>query len=96
MIKCNNKVITIGGETMLTNIIKIGNSKGVRIPAYALKKCNITEKVDLEIVEGKIILIPIDKPRKGWDEKFKSMNANGDDILLIDDTLDADLENWKW
>jgi antitoxin MazE len=81
---------------MLADVVKIGNSKGIRIPAVFLKDCQITDKVDMEVQDGRIIIVPVSKPRKNWDEKFKEMRKNGDDKLIIDDTLDAALEDWKW
>ena len=81
---------------MLTDVVKIGNSKGIRIPAVILKECQITDKVEMEVLDGKIIIAPISKPRKNWSEQFKEMRKKGDDKLLIDDTLDANLEDWEW
>lgn len=81
---------------MLTDVVKIGNSKGIRIPAVILKECEIADKVEMEIQDGKIIIIPISKPRKNWGEQFKEMRKKGDDKLLIDDALDSNLEDWEW
>ncbi len=81
---------------MITDIVKIGNSKGIRIPAYILKECNINDKIELEIQDGKIIITPIKHPRKDWETAFKKMHANGDDRLIIDDDIDSHLEDWKW
>ena len=41
---------------MLTKVIKIGNSKGIRIPSNILKQCSIEEDIELD-VKGKNILI---------------------------------------
>jgi len=82
---------------MLINIIDIGNSQGIRIPKSILKQCHIKDKVEMEIEEDKIILKPlILKPRKGWDIKFKQMNAKGDDDLIIEDSVDLQMEKWEW
>lgn len=81
---------------MLADVVRIGNSKGIRIPAYILKECKIADKVEMEIQDGKIIIIPIDKPRSDWSGKFKEMHENGDDKLLIDENVDNDLEEWEW
>ena len=71
---------------MLLTIVQIGNSKGIRIPKSILKQCHITDKVNMEIEENKIILKPINNiPRQGWNEKFKKMRLNYDDKLLIND-----------
>ncbi len=82
---------------MKTKIIKIGNSKGIRIPNPILKQCHIENEVEMLIEGDKIIITPIEKiSRKGWDEKFKEMNNNGDDKLLIDDNISIDFEEWEW
>ena len=81
---------------METAIIKIGDSKGVRLSKSILEQYNITEKVELILEKGRIILKPIEKPRKNWEASFKQMKENNDDELLIDDVFnDETLEEWK-
>jgi antitoxin MazE len=82
---------------MLINIIHIGNSKGIRIPKSILEQCHIENKVDMEIEDDKIILKPIVRnPRRNWAEKFKQMHKNKDDELIIDDSIDVDMDDWEW
>ena len=81
---------------MEVSIIKIGNSKGIRISKTILEKYNIRDTVDLILEKGQIIIRPLSRPRKGWDKAFKQMNQNGDDRLLFDDVFeDENLEEWK-
>ena len=81
---------------MEVSIIKIGNSKGIRISKSILEKYNNRDTVDLILEKGQIIIRPLSKPRKGWDKAFKQMNENGDDRLLFDDVFeDENLEEWK-
>ncbi len=35
-------------------------------------------------------------PRKGWAVLFKQMNAEGDDTLLIPDSIGIDSKDWEW
>ena len=81
---------------MKTEIIKIGNSKGIRIPAYILKECNITGKISMEVKDGKIIITPLEEPRRGWGKKFEYMKNNGDDKLIISEDIGLDAEDWEW
>ena len=82
---------------MKLSVVQIGNSKGVRLPKTILNQCNIQNEVDLEVENGKIILYPITKKsRINWDKKFKDMNKNKDDKLIIDDNIDLEMENWQW
>ena len=82
---------------MIINLVKIGNSKGIRIPKTILEQCEIESEVDLEIEGKNIILKPINKePRQNWHNSFKRMHKNNDDNLLIDDGLDIEMDDLEW
>ncbi|MCC8361149.1 AbrB/MazE/SpoVT family DNA-binding domain-containing protein [Salinimicrobium sediminilitoris] len=81
---------------METPIIKIGNSKGLRLSKTILDKYQIKEKVELILEEDQIVLRPIDLPRKNWEEKFRDMAENKDDELLIDEVFeDENFDEWN-
>ena len=52
---------------MLSTVRRIGNSRGVLIPAAFLAMCQIEDQVDMRLENGAIIIKPI-KPtlRAGW------------------------------
>lgn len=80
---------------MKTDVIRIGNSKGVRLPATILKQCGIGKKVEIEVRNNEIILRPIKNPRDGWAAAFQEMHEYGDDSLIIPDEIDTELlEEW--
>lgn len=80
---------------METAIIKIGNSKGLRLSKTILEKYQIKDKVELVLEKEQIIIRPIESPRKNWEEKFRKMAENEDDQLLMDDVFeDENLEEW--
>lgn len=81
---------------MLTKIIKVGNSKGIRIPSVLLKDFDVDKEVELELKNNTIIIKPVKKVRAGWDESFKEMNKNQDDKLLINDIFDDEMDDWEW
>ena len=81
---------------MELRIIKIGNSKGFRLPKTLIEKYNIKEKVELILEKGYFILKPVATPRKGWESAFKQMNENGDDELLFVDVFENEnFEEWN-
>ncbi len=81
---------------MEASIIKIGNSKGLRLSKSILEQYNIKDKVQLILEKGQIILKPIDAPRENWEEAFRLMHENTDDELLIDDVFeDESFEEWS-
>ena len=82
---------------MLINIVQIGNSKGIRIPKAILDQCDIENEVDLEVENGKIIIESIKRiPRNGWTESLIQMAETGEDQLLVEETIDLEMEDWEW
>jgi len=81
---------------MEIQVIRIGNSKGIRLSKTLLERYNIRDKIELIFEKGYLILKPVSKPRSGWEEAFKEMHDNKDDHLLFDDVFhDENLEEWK-
>lgn len=81
---------------MEATIIKIGNSKGLRLSKTILEKYNIKDKVEIILEKEQIILKPIASPRKNWENEFRKMNEKGDDKLLMNDIFeDENLEEWN-
>jgi antitoxin MazE len=81
---------------METPIIQIGNSKGLRLSKTILEKYNIKDKVEMILEKGRIILKPIDSPRKNWEKAFEEMSKNNDDTLLFNDVFeDENFEEWS-
>tara|TARA_R110002050_G_C8914235_1_gene510992 strand:- start:626 stop:871 length:246 start_codon:yes stop_codon:yes gene_type:complete len=81
---------------MEISVVKIGNSKGIRLSKTLLERYSIKGRIDLILEKDQIVLRPLATPRKGWEKAFKEMNENGDDKLLIDDVFEDDhLDEWK-
>ena len=81
---------------MEVSVIQIGNSKGIRLNKQIIEQYEIKDTLDMTLSKGQIILKPVTTPRKGWDEQFKEMTGNGDDILLMDDVFeDEEFEEWS-
>ena len=81
---------------MEVSVVKIGNSKGIRLSKTLLERYNIKDSVELVTEKDQIVIKPLTKPRKDWEAAFREMNANGDDHLLINDMYEEEnLEEWK-
>ena len=81
---------------MEIQVVKIGNSKGIRLSKTLLERYNIRDKLEIIFEKGYLILKPVSKPRSGWEEAFKEMHDNKDDQLLFDDLFqDENIEEWK-
>jgi len=82
-----------------TRIIKIGNSRGIRIPKALLEHAGLSEEVELEAQQNQVVIRAVGKPRQGWEEAFRAMAEHGDDQLVDEDLTGRtswDEEEWEW
>jgi antitoxin MazE len=78
---------------MRVAVIRIGNSKGIRLNKMLLAKYQIEDEVELILEPESILIRPVVRPRQDWDKSFEKMKKKGDDSLLIDSVLDP--EDWE-
>jgi antitoxin MazE len=86
-------------KVMRTNIIRIGNSQGIRIPKIIIEQSHLGSEVDLEVEDEKIIIRPASHQRENWETKFKLMAEKGDDKMLDSDSTASsswDKDEWEW
>jgi len=85
-------------SSIKTKIVRIGNSRGIRIPKVILDQYHISDEVELETKEDCLIIKSSHMAREGWEKAFRKMHENKDDVLLIDDgiTNEFDEEEWEW
>lgn len=83
---------------MKTTLIAIGNSRGVRIPKPFIQQCGLSEKVEMDVQDGMILIHAPRQPRAGWGAAFERMIRAGDDKLLDGQPSSTrwDEEDWQW
>lgn len=81
---------------MKAKIVKIGNSKGIRIPMPFLLQSGIEEEVELIVGEGQLIILPVENSRKGWKEAFSNQVVGERDLQLDEVSNLWDEEGWRW
>lgn len=84
---------------MRTRIVKIGNSRGIRIPKALLEESGLHGEVDMSVHDGTLVIAPTGRSRQGWDEAFRQMAYCGDDELLDGDLATSgsfEAESWEW
>lgn len=85
------------GAVIRTQIVKIGNSQGIRIPKLLLKQSGIRTEVEIEVHDDRLILRAVGRSRVGWEEAFAAMADQQDDVLLDDaNTTSWDASEWEW
>ena len=81
---------------MKTTVRKIGNSRGVLIPAALLAACRIENEIELHIDDGRLVIAPVRAPRAGW---FNNFTENKDTAAALHDwpdVLAGDDADWVW
>ena len=79
-------------------VARIGNSRGVRIPAVTLARYNIGEHVIMEERNDGILLRPVGtaEPKLSWEETAREMAASAEDWSEWDVTSADGLEDIPW
>jgi antitoxin MazE len=82
---------------MKTKLVRIGNSRGVRLPKPLIEQAGLPDEVELEVRKGAIIISPANGARTGWEEAAQVLSQRGEDEL-IDPHVNSrfDDEEWNW
>ncbi|OGB91985.1 MAG: AbrB family transcriptional regulator [candidate division NC10 bacterium RIFCSPLOWO2_12_FULL_66_18] len=82
---------------MKARIVRIGNSRGIRLPKPLLEEAGIADEVELRATRGRILIQAVARPRAGWAEAAHRMRERGEDQLLDPATPTRfDEEEWEW
>jgi antitoxin MazE len=81
------------------NVVKIGNSQGIRIPKLVLEQVGLSDEVEMEVAADHLVLRRTRRPREGWEEHFQQIAQEGEDKLLDAECLTPtcwDQTEWEW
>ena len=83
--------------TTKTRIVRIGNSRGIRVPKILLDQAQLPDEVELHAEPGRLVVQASRRPRTGWAEAARAMSAVRDDDMLDKPTTTRfDREEWEW
>lgn len=78
---------------MQTKLVRIGNSRGLRLPQAVIEQAGLKDQIELTVRKGAITLRPARRPRAGWEDAARRCHENGDDGLILGEPRNAfDLE----
>jgi antitoxin MazE len=84
-------------RTIRSKVIKIGNSRGIRIPRTILEQAGLEDEVEMKVEGNRLIIHAARRPRADWETRFAEMTEQGDDQLLDEITpTQWDEEDWEW
>lgn len=84
---------------MQTQLIAVGNSKGIRLSKALLAQCGIENNVSLKVTDEGLLISPVRSSRQGWEKAILSENEGTPDkdmplLSALPNTFD-DTE-WTW
>ena len=90
-------MITTLEARLKTKIVRIGNSRGVRIPKPLLEEAGLEDEVNLRVVEDAIVIEAAHQTRAGWSDAARTLHEREGDELLDEVTPTRfDETEWKW
>jgi len=78
-------------------IVRVGNSRGIRIPKPLIEEAGLGERVALRVVEGGLLIEPRAEVRPGWADAAREGRER--DELWSEDRWPQtrfDTSEWEW
>ena len=80
-----------------TRIVRIGNSRGIRVPKLLLDQADLPDEVELRAEPGRLVVSAAKRAREGWAASARAMRERGGDTPLNAETPTRfDRADWKW
>jgi len=82
---------------MKARLVRIGNSRGVRIPKPLIEQAGLGEEVELRVEGGAVIIEMPRTVRADWADAAQQIRERGEDGLLVEPTATRfDEVEWEW
>jgi antitoxin MazE len=82
---------------MKARLVRIGNSRGIRLPKPLIEQAGLGEEVELLVQEGAILIQSTTAPRAGWADAARDLaEAQGIGLLDAPSSTTFDEVEWKW
>lgn len=81
---------------MKARLIRIGNSRGVRLPKPLITEAGLHDEVASR-VDGEVVISSPRSTRAGWADAARQMHESGEDRLLDPGSpTHFDEKDWRW
>ena len=75
--------------------MRIGNSRGVRIPKPLIEQAGLDDEVLLRIVGSGLLIEGVTEPRAGWDAAAERLRER-DEAGLLDEPTPTEFDDSAW
>ncbi len=81
---------------MKTRLVRIGNSRGVRLPKVLIEQAGLDEDVELAVEGNTVVIRPLASTRAGWAEAAADLAATDEGLLDAVRPNAFDEDEWTW
>lgn len=81
---------------MKAKLIRIGNSRGIRLPKLLIEQAGLEEDVQLELQGRTVVIGPVTSARSGWAEAASILAETDQGVLDPAVPTDFDRDEWVW
>jgi antitoxin MazE len=80
-----------------TQLTRVGNSRGIRIPKPLIDQCGLAGDLELRVTAEGLVIAPHRPARLGWKHAFvRGVTAHDEPLLKDLPPSRFDREEWKW
>jgi antitoxin MazE len=82
---------------MKARLVRIGNSRGVRLPKPLIEEAHLKDEVQIRVRDGSVMITSSRRPRPGWADAARQIREQAGDVLL-DRSIPTqfDQKEWRW
>lgn len=81
---------------MKARLIRIGNSRGLRLPKAIIEQVGLDDEVELRVEDQRLVIVPAKRPRAGWAEAVQALGAESGTQLDPSTPTRFDETEWQW
>ena len=82
---------------MKARLIRIGNSRGVRLPKLVIEEAGLNDEVEVQVRAGRVLISSPAGVRRGWAEAARKLHERKDDRFVDEPTATKfDETEWRW
>jgi len=82
--------------TMKARLVRIGNSRGIRLPKAVIDQVGLDEDIELRVENDRLIITAARPPRTGWADAARRLAAESRGLLDAPSPTRFDEDEWRW
>ena len=82
--------------TMKARLVRIGNSRGVRLPKAVIDQVGLDDEVELRVEDRSVIITSLARPRANWAAAAQALADTEHGLLDAPTSTRFDEDEWAW